>query len=260
MSRRRPLSLFLFATLWMTPESWGAEREVTPIISFGNPSEGGHISVTNARLSRVTGTRVNAGGVAARIDFELAEWPQLMIGPTEGPADWSGVTALAIPVDNPTAEPIDLIVRIDDDPHADGEHHSLSGRARVRPSEAGVLILPLPTNDALPMGMVAGPPREAPRLDAFVRMIGGARGAVDRRHVTATHLILPRHSPGRSLIFGDPGIIRGADPGPEIYRSIVDGFGQYSRARWDGKIGSTEDLERARLGRSTSCGSGFQQP
>ncbi len=247
MSCRRLLSLFLFATLGMTPESWGAEREVTPIISFGNPSEAGHISVTNARLSRVTGSRVNAGGVAARIDFELAEWPQLMIGPTGGRVDWSGVTALAIPVDNPTAEPIDLIVRIDDDPHADGEHHSLSGRARVRPSEAGVLILPLPTNDALPMGMVAGPPREAPRLDTFVRMIGGARGAVDRRHVTAIHLILPRHSPGRSLIFGDPGIIRGADPGPEIYRTIVDGFGQYTRARWGGKIGSTEDLERARL-------------
>ena len=82
-----------------------------------------------------------------------------------------------------------------------------------------MLILPLPTNDALPMGMVAGPPREAPRLDAFVRMIGGARGAVDRCHVAAIRLILPRHSSGRSVIFGDPGIIRGADPGPEVYRS-----------------------------------------
>src|ERR1700736_1648477 len=172
---------------------------------------------------------------------------QLMIAPSEGQADWSGVTALTIPVENPTAEPIDLIVRLDDDPRTDGENHSLSGRARVRPSETVMLILPMPTNDALPMGMVAGPPREAPGLDAFVRMIGGARGAVDPRHVTAIRLILPRHSPGRSLIFGDPGIIRGSDPGPEVYRAIVDGFGQYTRAWWDGKIGSTEDLERARL-------------
>ena len=83
--------------------------------------EAAHISVASASLSRVTGTRVNAGGAAARIDFELAEWPQLVIRTTEGPADWSGVTALAIPVDNPTAEPIDLIIRVDDDPHADGE-------------------------------------------------------------------------------------------------------------------------------------------
>ena len=242
----RLLSLSIFVALGMTPESWGAEQELTPIISFGNPADAARISVTNARLSQVSGARVNSGGIAARVDFLSADWPELVIRPAEAPADWSGVSALAIPVDNPTAEPIDLVIRVDDDPHADGEHHSLSGRARVRPGDAGVLILPLPTNDALPMGMVAGPPREPPRLDAVVRMIGG-HGAVDRRHVTAIHLILPRRSVGRSLIFGDPGIIRGADPGAEAYRSIVDGFGQYTRARWDGKIGSAEDLQRARL-------------
>ena len=246
--KRRLLSLFVVVTLAMTPQGRGAEQELTPIIGFGKPADGARISATNAHLSQVTGTRVNAGGVAARVDFELVDWPQLVIRPTEEPTDWSGVSALAIPVDNPTAEPIDLVIRVDDDPHADGEHHSLNGRARLRPGDAGVLILPLPTNDALPMGMVAGPPREPPRLDGVVRMIGGARGAVDRRHVTAIHLILPRHSPGRSLIFGDLGIIRGADPGPEVYRSIVDGFGQYTRAHWDGKIGSAEDLQRARLG------------
>src|SRR5438132_4473561 len=244
----RLLSLFIFLTLGIAPESQGAEQELTPIIRFANPADAARISATKARLSQVTGTRVNAGGAAVRVDFELAEWPQLVIRPAEAPADWSGVSALAIPVDNPTAEPIDLVIRVDDDPHADGEHHSLSGRARVRPGDAGVLILPLPTNDALPMGMVAGPPREPPRLDAVVRMIGGARGAVDRRHVTAIHFILPRRSAGRCLIFGDPGIIRGADPGPEAYRSIVDGFGQYTRAHWDGKVESAEDLQRARWG------------
>ncbi len=78
-------------------------------------------------------------------------------------------------------------------------------------------------------------------------MIGGARGAIDRRHVTAIHLILLRPSSGRTLIFGDLGLIWGADPGSEVYQSIVDGFGQYTRAHWDGKIGSDEDLQRARL-------------
>ena len=38
-------------------------------------------------------------------------------------------------------------------------------------------------------------------------MIGGARGAVDRRHVTAIHLILLKRSSGRTLILGDPGSI-----------------------------------------------------
>ena len=182
---RRLLSFFIVVTLGMAPQGWGTEPDVTPIIRFGNPADATRISVASARISEVTGARVNAGGISVRVDFELANWPQLVIRPTEDPADWSGVSALAIPVDNPTTEPIDLVLRVDDDPHADGEHHSLSGRVLVRPGEAGVLILPLPTNDALPMGMVAGPPREAPRLDTFVRVIGGARGAIERRHVTA---------------------------------------------------------------------------
>jgi hypothetical protein len=48
-----------------------------------------------ASLSRVTGTRVNAGGIAAQVDFDLDDWPELVIRPTEEPADWSGVRALA---------------------------------------------------------------------------------------------------------------------------------------------------------------------
>ena len=235
-----------FAVLGAPLRAAGSPLEVTPIIRFADPADVARITLAKADLSRVTRTRMNAGGIAARVDFELADWPELLIRPAEEPADWSGVQALAIPVDNPTASAVDLVVRVDDDPHADGEHHSLSGRARVRPNEAGVLILPLPTNDALPMGMVAGPLREAPRLDAAVHMIGGARGAVDRRHVAAIHLILLRRSLGRTLIFGNLGIIHGADPGPEAYQSIVDAFGQYARAQWDGKMGSNDQLESAR--------------
>jgi hypothetical protein len=246
MIRQLPLALVL-AVFGAVLQAWGSESEVTPIIHFGDPADAERIRVTRASLARVSGTRVNAGGIAGQVDFELADWPELVIRPTGESADWTGVKALAVPIDNPTAAPIDMLVRVDDDLHADGEHHSLSGRARVRSGEAGVLILPLPTNDALPMGMIAGPSPEAPRLDAPVRVIGGARGAVNRRNVTAIHLILLRRSPGRILVVGDLGIIRGADRGLEAYRSIVDGFGQYTRADWDGKIHSDEDLQRARL-------------
>jgi hypothetical protein len=44
------------------------------------------------------------------------------------------------------------------------------------------------------------------------------------------------------VVFGDLGVIRGADPGPEVYRQIVDSFGQYTRQYWDGKIGSDEEI------------------
>lgn len=243
MTRRLPL-VVVFAALGAALRASASQPEVTPIIHFGDPADMARITVARAGLSRVGGTRVNAGGIAERVDFAFADWPELSIRPAEEPADWSDVQALTIPIDNPTAEPVDLVVRVDDDPHPDEDKHSLSGRARVRSGEAAVLILPLQPTDALPMGMRAGPQRELPRIDAAARVIGGRRGAIDRRHVTMVHLFLLRRSVGRTLIFGDPGIIRGADPGPEVYRSIVDRFGQYTRASWEGKIGSDKELQR----------------
>ena len=168
--------MLVVATLGVALQAWGSEPEVEPVIRFGDPADAIRVTLARAHLARVTGTRVNAGGIAAQVDFEAGDWPELVIRATAGSADWMGVQALTIPFDNPTAERIELLVRVDDDPRADGENHSLSGRARLRPNEAGLLVLPLPTNDALPMGMVAGPPREAPRLGGLVRMIAGSAG------------------------------------------------------------------------------------
>src|SRR6516165_10603989 len=199
-----------FAVLGAPLRAAGSPPEVTPIIRFADPADVARITVAKADLSRVTGTRMNAGGIAGRVDFELADWPELVIRPAEEPADWSGVQALTIPIDNPTAEPVDLVVCVDDDPHPGGDQHSLSGRVQVRPNEAVALILPLQPTTALPMGMRAGPPLAAPRVDIPVRVIGGRRGTIDCHHVTGLHLFLLRRSAGRILIFGDPGIIRGA--------------------------------------------------
>jgi hypothetical protein len=192
MIRRRPFVLGV-AAFGAVLQAWGSEPEVTPIIRFGNPADAVRVMPVKASLSRLTGTRVNAGGIAAQVDFELADWPEVKFRATEEPADWSGIQAL-----------VDLVVRVDDEPCADGDKDWLTGRARVCSGEAEVLILPLQSTDALPMGMRAGPPPDVPRLDAPVRVIGGRRGAVDRRHITAIHLILLERSSGRTLILGDP--------------------------------------------------------
>jgi len=243
---RQLLFFFVFAALGATLRAGGSEEEVSPIIRARDLADGARISVENARLSLVTGARVNDGGAAVRVDFAAADRAGLAIRPAEEPADWSGMWALAIPVDNPTAEPVDLLVRVEDDPKAGGDQHTLTGRARVRAGEAVVLVLPLRSTDALPMGMREGPAPTAPRLDPPARSIGGGRGTLDRRHVVGIQLILLKRSLGRALIFGDLGVIRGADPGREAYRRIVDGLGQYTRVRWDGKIESRTDLESAR--------------
>jgi hypothetical protein len=238
--------LLVVAALATLPRGAEPQPEVTAVIRFADPADRRRVALARAGLSVVGGARVNAGGPAARVDFTPADWPELVIRPAEEPADWSAAQALAIPIDNPAAEPVDLVVRIDDGAQAGGDDHSLTGRARVAPGEAVALVMSLQPADTLAMGMRAGPPLAAPRLDTPVRVIGGRRGTIDRRHVTAVHLFLLRRSAGRSLIFGDPSIIRGADPGPAAYRQIVDRFGQYTRTSWDGKIAADEELQHQR--------------
>src|SRR4029077_3596863 len=121
---RQLLFFLVFTALGTTLQARGSEPEVYPIIRFGNPADAARISVANARLSQVTGTRVNDGGPAARVESETADGAELAIRPIEEPADWSGMRALAIPVDNSAAEPVDLLVRVDDDPQAGGDQHS----------------------------------------------------------------------------------------------------------------------------------------
>lgn|SRR6516162_11395801 len=82
MIRRLPLVL-VFLAFAAAPQALGSEPEVTPIIHFGDPADAVRITVARARLSPVTGTRVNAGGTAARVDFEQADWPELLIRPAE---------------------------------------------------------------------------------------------------------------------------------------------------------------------------------
>src|SRR5271166_3142363 len=113
---RQLLFFVVFIAVGTTLRAWGSEDEVSPIIRFGDPSDGARISVENARFSLITGARVNDGRAAVRVDFAAADRAELAIRPVEEPADWSGMWALAIPVDNPTAEPVDLLVRVGDDP------------------------------------------------------------------------------------------------------------------------------------------------
>ncbi len=134
--------MLVVAALGVALLAWGSEPEVEPVIHFGDPADAVRATLARAHLVRVTGTRVNAGGIAVQVDFEAADWPELVIRPTGELIDWMGVQALTIPFDNPTAATIDFLVRVDDDPRADGENHSLSGRARIRSGETGVLVCP----------------------------------------------------------------------------------------------------------------------
>ena len=97
MIRQLPIVIVL-AALGAALQAWGSEQEAIQPMRCRSWS----------RCPAFPGSPESAPspGIAAQVDFESADWPELRIRPSEQPADWSGVRALAIPVDNPTAPPI----------------------------------------------------------------------------------------------------------------------------------------------------------
>lgn len=218
------------------------ERAI-PIVGFGDAGYQAPISGRHVKASIVGTAPVHWIGKSLRVDFEPAARPELEIRISAGAADWSAMQQLAIPVSNPGTDPISLAVRVDGI-GSDGAPYWRSGIARLRPQEAVVLVLPL-RDDGAAMGMRTGPPPEAPPLGRPVRVIGGARGAIDLRRVTTIHLALPYLGSNHTVMFGEPGTLRGQGPGRRSYLHIADEFGQYTRATWPEKISSTADMQEA---------------
>jgi hypothetical protein len=242
-SRRQFLGGMLFAL--SCPIGSPAEAgHAAPIVVFGDIAYPAPISGRHMTASVVATAPVLWAGKGLRVDFAPAVSPEIRLQMSEGVADWSATRQLAIPVSNPDADPISLEVRIDG-AGADGTPQSRSGLVRLRPREAVVLVLPLRGNNPAAMGMRMGPPADPPQLGRPVRVIGGAQGIIDLRRVTMLRLALPYLDSHHTLIFGEPGTLRGRDPGRRPYQQIVDRFGQYSRATWPEKVGATADIREA---------------
>ncbi|HEX2949366.1 MAG TPA: hypothetical protein VHV83_07330 [Armatimonadota bacterium] len=70
----------------------------------------------------LTTDQVPAGKQALKADFQPIEWPNVGFK-NQYPWDWSGFGSLALDVTNPTDQPVEFSVRIDDDPTSDGGVH-----------------------------------------------------------------------------------------------------------------------------------------
>jgi hypothetical protein len=218
----------------------GTDVRPTPIIAFGDASEQSRISTTHAVASIIEVRADHRFGKRIRVDFEAAERPEIRVQ-TQDQIDWSAMGQLIVPVRNPGADAVSLVVQVDAI-GTDGGNESRSGIVRVRPREKVMLVLPLQDNDPAAMGMRMGPPPVAPRLYGFVRVIGSAQGEINLHHVTGVRLALPYLDSNHTLIFGEPSVISGAKPSPTLYVRIADQFGQYTRTTWPEKIHSNTEM------------------
>ncbi|MFA6564194.1 MAG: hypothetical protein WCV00_19985 [Verrucomicrobiia bacterium] len=188
------------------------------------------------RLSTSSATLRWSPPGAVRVEFQKTTWPNVrfMAGKAYEAMDWSAVGALAIEVRNPDAAPLEVHARVDDDAKANGAVHCRQGGATVGPRERVTLIFPM---EGTAVGMRAGPPLEMGKNSRRMQAMGRP---LDYSHIVAFQIFLAKPSKPRAVEILS---IRWL-PKPDL-QGIVDRFGQYTRAKWPGKLhAETELVER----------------
>ena len=121
--------------------------------SFESPDDLVAATGIGARVRQLS-EHATDGQYALRIDFEPAEWPNLIFRAPEGGWNWEQSAALAVDVTNLTDETVPFSIRIDDDPSANGHKHCRSGSGHLRAGRGTTtFILSLGSADPMSFGM-----------------------------------------------------------------------------------------------------------
>lgn len=204
------------------------------LYSFEQESDLQAAIANNTRLTLVTqGAR--HGKRALRVEFlPNVDWPNLMFRAAT-PWDWRGFAGLAFDVYNPMRESVRFGVRVDDDPRADGTRFCRQGTHTVRPRVRASFVFPLRINP-MDYGM-----RGLPPFGKNLTTIGVTNeGRLRLEHIVAFQIFLWRSEQPRVLIVDNIRLIEAE----ESLSGIVDEFGQFTRADWQGKIKSLSHLRR----------------
>ena len=224
--KRKMVGLLLIAAALLAPPA-GAQPLPPPLSS----AQGHGATVTPV------------GPHAILIRFLPGEWPNAgWTAPNGKPWDWHGNATIAFKASNTGKQPIDFNLRVDDDPKADGIHHTRSGSASLGPGQSGEFFLDLaPFDSRTTMGMVGSPPH--PNRAGMEDMKGG--GGVDPSHIYAFQIFTHLPAAPESLRVSDLRLLPSL-PSADLYRGIVDRFGQFTRADWPGKAHSLADIKAQR--------------
>lgn len=180
----------------------------------------------------------SGAGLTAYVFDGRRDWPALRRHARQ-PLDWSGAGSLTLAVDNPASTPFALLLRLDDEPQADGGDTSLTGLVTIPAATKTVVVLPL---DAGPTGMRSRPPGPVAARPGDL-VIRDLRGAVDLHHVMALHISGVRSGTEQALRLGVP-TLRDRASGAPGSTPLVDGFGQAIAGNWPEKAADTADLRR----------------
>jgi hypothetical protein len=216
------LALVLAVSIGADAYAWQTATDTSPLDLRRN----------EANAARVARTLPEG---AIRVTFEPAPWPSVKFTPPAGQTwDWKAYGYLLLELNNPDRHAIDLGVRIDDDPKADGKVHCRTARGEIKPGEAATFAVAIGKGEPMAHGM-----RGLPSYSGARTLAASGQGPFNPGHVVAFQVFLHEPSGPRTLE------IRSARLAPPVsLRGIVDPLGQYAGASWPGKVQSESDLVR----------------
>ena len=194
---------------------------------------------TDVTVETVNAAIVSRDGQQLRVVFAKEEQPALLLKPAQGVWNWSATSKLLIPVENPSDDPVALMLRIESAPG-----QSLRGSVTIAPHSAGDLTIwldaPLPRS----MGMIGGPSLKAAGLEPNTLPVRATGGSIDASHVTSVCLGMWHPAVPRPLTVGPLRVEPPSEADKTAYDGIVDGFGQYRPGSWPEKVSSVEMLRK----------------
>jgi hypothetical protein len=182
---------------------------------------------------------------ALRIRFAVGpDYPNVELVPSGGRAwDWEKYGAMVLRIRNPASEPVRFLMRIDDGPDTrGGTVHCKTGSAVAPAGETVTFVLSFSAEaDSMAShGMRGAPP--VVHLPGAMELAGS--GSIEPKHI-ASFQIFMHHLERETTLEVESIRLIYVPPAAELYDGIVDGFGQYTRADWPGKIHDEAELKAA---------------
>src|SRR5215831_1967965 len=118
-----------------------------------------------------------------RVVFAAEGQPTLLFKPRAGAWNWRDTSKLVISVENPGAEPVTLLLQVED-----GADRSLNGKIAIAPVSTGDLALWIEAPSPRAMGMIAGPSLAAAGLAPSTLPVTATEGSIDASRVASVRL------------------------------------------------------------------------
>lgn len=209
------------------------------LFNFVRPAAVVQVATQDASLPQSNAEQTAEGEVLRRITFNPVARPSLILTPQSGAWDWSQSGMMTLRIQSAMNWALTLYVTLQSN---DGK--TLVSRVDLPAGPAQTLLVPLVASSPLSQGMKAGPPMPM-TVDGQRILLASSEGQLDRSQVVSVTLSMDSPKATQSILLERFGVQDGEGVVKAVYGSVVDGYGQSTRARWPEKISTDEQLKAA---------------